>query len=319
MQDVNSIEGRVSDLSKGNTTREAIRTLGQSAAEASGRIASGKLGGGYEAPETAEKTRQLLNIEQKTMESDSIKPKVTLLTGRISLAYGINKRLEEIATEVRTRVTQAGDPTIRDAGFSTFCQKKLDEIETLLNKKDFEGRSLMGGNATRSNAVDFTLAAMPAAAAAPDATYDAYFIGEKGIHTATFKDGEAFEYGASAVDPGVRDLVFYLKSGTAVTPDGIPGSSNTIRLQGMQDGIGKAIEGLTDSKKILGEQLGQLEGLSGRNDEELAYLQQTMSELTDADLLAEFIRSTQEMLKLNMNQTLLAKENETLKNLLSNI
>ncbi len=316
---VSSLSGRVSDLSRGNTTRDAIKKLGESSAEASGRIASGKIGGGYESPETAEKTRQLLNIEQKTMESESVKPKVTLLTGRINLAYGINERLAEIATEVRTRVTQAGDSTIRDAGFSTFCQQKLNEVEALLNKKDFEGRSLTGGNATRSNAVDFSLAAMPAAADSPDATYDAYFIGEKGIHTASFKDGEAFQYGISAVDPGVRDLIFYLKSGTAVTPGGIPGSSNTIRLQGMQDGLGTTVDGLMDSKKILGEQLGKLESISKRNDEDVAYLTQTMSELTDADLLAEFIRSTQEMLKLNMNQTLLAKENETLKNLLSNI
>jgi flagellin-like hook-associated protein FlgL len=160
---------------------------------------------------------------------------------------------------------------------------------------------------------------MPAAADAPDATYDAYFISEKGTHTATFKDGEVFQYGVSAADPGVRDLIFYLKSGTAVTPDGVIGSSNTIRLQGMQDGLGAVTDGLMDSKKILGEQLGKLEGISKRNDEDVAYLTQTMSELTDADLLAEFIRSTQEMLKLNMNQTLLAKENETLKNLLSNI
>ena len=142
---ISSLSGRVSDLSRGNTTRDAIKKLGESSAEASGRIASGKIGGGYESPETAEKTRQLLNIEQKTMESESVKPKVTLLTGRINLAYGINERLAEIATEVRTRVTQAGDPTIRDAGFSTLCQKKLDEVEALLNKKDFEGRSLTGG------------------------------------------------------------------------------------------------------------------------------------------------------------------------------
>lgn len=317
--EVTSLSGRVSDLSRGNVTREAIRELGESAAEASGRIASGKIGGGYQSPETAEKTRQLLNIEQKTMESESVKPKVTLLTGRINLAYGINERLVEIATEVRTRVTQAGDPTIRDAGFSAFCQQKLTEVEALLNKKDFEGRSLMGGSATRTNAVDFNMAAMPAPADSPNAAYDAYFIGEKGIHTSTFKDGEVFQYGTSAVDPGVRNLIFYLKSGTAVTPDGIPGSSNTIRLQGMQDGLGTTIDGLADSKKILGEQLGNLEGISKRNDEDVAYLTQTMSELTDADLLAEFIRSTQEMLKLNMNQTLLAKENETLKNLLSNI
>lgn len=316
---VASLSGRVSDLSRGNTTRDAIKVLGESAAEASGRIASGKIGGGYQSPETAEQTRQLLNIEQKTIESESAKPKVTLLTGRINLAYGINERLVEIATEVRVRVTQAGDPTIRDAGFSAFCQKKLDEVEVLLNKKDFEGRSIMGGSATRSNAVDFTMAAMPAAADTPDGTYDDYFIGEKGTHTSTFKDGEIFEYGASASDPGTRDLIFYLKSGTAVTPDGIPGSSNTIRLQGMQDGLGTTLEGLLDSKKIVGEQLGQLEEISKRNDEDVAYLTQAMSELTDADLLAEFIRSTQETLKLNMNQTLLAKENETLKNLLSNI
>jgi len=299
--------------------KSPIKTLGESSAEASGRIASGKIGGGYESPETAEQTRQLLNIEQKTMESESIKPKVTLLTGRINLAYGINERLAEIATETRTRVTQAGDSTVRDTGFSAFCQQKLTEVEALLNKRDFEGRSMMGGSATRSNAVDFTNAAMPAAADAPDATYDAYFISEKGTHTVTFKDGEVFQYGVSATDPGVRDLIFYLKSGTAVTPDGVIGSSNTIRLQGMQDGLGAVTDGLMDSKKILGEQLGKLEGISKRNDEDVAYLTQTMSELTDADLLAEFIRSTQEMLKLNMNQTLLAKENETLKNLLSNI
>lgn len=316
---VSSLSGRISDISKGDTTRAAIKSLGESAGEASARIASGKIGGGYDAPETAEKTRQLLNIEQKTMGSESIKPKVTLITGRINLAYGINKRLGEIATEVRVRVTQAGDPTIKDAGFSSYCQTKLDEVEVLLNKKDFEGRTLMGGTATRSNAVDFTLAAMPAVAATPDATYDAYFIGETGIHTATFKEGETLQYGVSAMDPGARDLIFWLKSGTVVTPDGVPGSNSTIRLQGMQDGLGKSIEGLADSKQNLGQQLGKLEGISDRNEEELAYLTHTMSEFVDADLLAEFIRSSQEMLKLNLNQTLLARENESLKNLLSNI
>lgn len=317
---VNTLSGRISTVSNHRSIMQGVEEAGNAAGQATARIASGKLDGGYSAPEMAESTRTILKTEQNLMQGEATKFTTNRITGRINDTYTINERLKEIATKVRAQVAYVRDATkgTANADFSTFCQNNLTEVESLLNRKDPEGRGLFGGAATKTNAVDFSLLATPTPGATPDATYTAYFKGGPGNHTSTI-DGEPVEYGANATDPGMRDLIFWLKQGTATTPDHVEGSSSSQRLEGMMDGLATTMGGLTDTQKKVGEQLNKIEGIQERNVKKMTDNTDTMSQLTDADPALEFIRAAQEMLRQSMTQNLLVKETDSLRDMLRNI
>ena len=318
-ESINTVSARSSNVSRQLASFDSLGKTQEDVADSAGRISSGKKSSKYMSEELADKTRQILNTEQNLKQSEELKNKASNISGRIDLAYAVNDRLIEITTEVRERVMKALDSTMKDPNFSSFCKNKIDELQKLLNKQDFEGRTLFGGTATRSDAVDLSLAPVPGAGTIPDPTYNQYFLGEDGIHQASFKGGRVLKYGESAKSQGVRDLVFCLKMGSVTTPDGTDGSVNTQRLKSMHQGLVGTMSGLATSKDALGRQANELESIQNSNEDDLQFLSTTMSELTDADLFKEFIRSSQEMMKLNLNQIMMNKENQSLQNLLSNI
>ncbi len=315
---VSPVAVHISLTSEAATRADGTKSSGEDASDATKQIASGKKSENYATPEIAGKTRLVLSSEQNVQTREADTPKINLLTGRINLADSANKTLRGIASKFHARVTYAQQPAVIDAEFSDFCKGLLKQVEVTLNKKDFEGRSLFGGAATKSDAVDLSLATTPAVGATPDATYNAYFNGEDAKHKATV-GGEVLEYGFSALDPGARDLIFWLKSGVATAPDGDITSSNGQRLQGMQDGLGKTTNLLSATQKTVGEQLSDLERIAENNEDERAYNEGAFSALTDADLLAQLTRRTQAMMMQQLMMSLQSSSTEEFKNLMNKI
>lgn len=310
--------GHTSLISEGLTKKQGAEQANKAASDATKETASGKKSGGYAGPEMAEQTRRVLKTEQHTIEGKSTQTKVKLLTGRITLAAGANQDLSKIAQKLHERVTSAQNTSSKDRNFPDFCKGLLREVEQTLNKKDFEGRSLFGGAATRSNAVNLSDALTPTAGASPDANYNSYFKGNDSKHTSTL-NGEEMEYGFSALDEGAQDLIFWLKSGEVTNPDGIPGSDSSIRLQGMQDGLHKVTADLADTKKVIGEQLGNLERINNNNEDELAYNETTLAEITNADILEQLTKRTEAMMMQQLMMHLQKSSTDDLKNLMNSV
>ena len=273
--------GHTSFASEQAVLKKGQTTVGKEVAESTAETSSGQKSGGYSGPEMAENTREVLSTEQHSIEGKATQGKIKKLTGHITQAFGANKALQDITAKLHTRVTAAQQAGTKDNNFGDFCKDMLGQVEKILNKKGFDGRTLFGGDATRTDAVKLSDAGIPGAGDQPDATYDGYFKGDDAKHHSTV-NGESFDYGFSALDPGARDLIFWLKSGSVTTPDGDPGSPNGQRLKGMQDGLHKVTDSLSDTKKVIGEQLNNLERISQSNDDELVYNETAFSELTDA-------------------------------------
>ncbi len=316
--------GRASFSSDQAVLRKGQETVGREVSESTEETSSGQKSGGYAGKEIAENTRKVLSSEQGGITGSADQGKIEKLTGDITLAFGANESLQKIASNFHARVTAAQAGGKKDNNFPDFCKDMLGQVENILNKKRFDGRSLFGGNATRSDAVRLSDADIPAVGDQPDANYKEYFKGEvpkpgeDSKHHSTVND-EAVEYGFSALDPGARDLIFWLKSGSVTTPDGDPESPNGKRLAGMQNGLHKVTEALSDTKKIVGEQLGNLERISQDVETKLAFSKDTLSELTDADLLEQLTRRTQAMMMQQLMMHMQSASTKDFQNLINNI
>jgi hypothetical protein len=311
--------GRVSALSKQTTLETANNQKERALAEAQAQMATGKLSSQYSHEAIAGKTRLVLGSEQGKIEADNLKSRLNTIESRLNRSYAVDQRLLQIANEVRTRSMKALDPSSQDTAYSDFCKNKLTEVENLLNSRDIENRTLFGGAKTNSKAVDVSLAAIPAAGDTPDASYNQYFIGEEGTHTMQLKEGDTLEYGFSAADDGPRDLIFWLKMGTATNPDRDGTSVNTQKLQAIVEGLGDTSRSLTITQQALGSQMSRLESIRANNEDDIAYHTEIIAGYTDADLMSAFIRQVQESAQQNLMQMAYMRETRMLDQLINNI
>lgn len=316
--DTNSLAGRVSENSARIASKSGAATTAKALSDANIESTSGIKAGGYKSPDIAEYTRAVLRTEQHVTEKEGIIKKEIVIRNRINSAARANDDLMKIAQNFHTRITSAQQPGTEDRTFNKFCESSLNEVQIILNRRDAQGRSLFGGSATQTNPVDLSLATVPGAGAIPDDTYNAYFQGEESIHSTTI-GGEELQYGFHALEPGVRDLIFYLKSGTIVTPDHTPGSVNTTRLQGMQDGMHKVTENLADTKEIVGQQAAKLERFGEDAKDQLMAYEKELAEYIHADPMEAWVKRTEAANKQQLLQTLLAQDTRRLKDLLSTI
>lgn len=314
------VNNRSSDSSRSQQFFEAIGRSQSNLNEAQSRVSTGKNALSYRDKSFADTTRAALNLEENKYLATEARNKFITLGGRLNSSLIVIRRLEEIATEGRQRVASAKDSTVQDMTFAEFCVGKLAEVETLMNKTDSEGRYLFGGQKTLGTIVDLSLAAVPAAGTLPTPAYaQAYFTGESTPQQTTFRDGVTLDYMISADDPAFRDLVFWFKMGTSVVPDGIPGSPASLKLDGMLDGLGNAVNEIAKARQKLGPELEQVENIEETTEDDKIYFSQSLAALNDARLFEEFIRSSTEFLRMNLNQILLSKEVTALQSLLSQI
>ena len=311
--------GRVSTLSKQSTLENANTKKNKALAEAQSQMATGKLSSRYSNEAIAGKTRLVLGSEQSKIEGEDLKSRLNSIEARLNRSYAVDQRLLQISNEVRTRTMTALDPSAQDTAYADFCQGKLKEVETLLNSRDIENRTLFGGTKTNTDAIDISLAAIPAAGDTPDATYNQYFIGEEGIHTMQLKEGETLEYGFSALDEGPRDLIFWLKMGTATYPDRDGTSVNTQKLQAITEGLGDTARSLAITQQAIGSQMSRLESIRTNNEDDIAYHAEIIASYTDADLMSAFIRQVQESAQQNLMQMAYMRETHMLDQLINKI
>lgn len=301
-------------ISHGQASSKLNKQYQEATLELSSRIKSS----GYMNREVAENTREVLNSEQTVIINKSIQSKRIVIENRIKASARASADLQRIATEVHQRVTSAQQAGTEDRNFSDFCNSKLKEVEIILNRRDSAGLSLFGGKSTSDDAVNIADAAMPGPGALPDATYTDYFKGDASLHSATL-DGTAVEYGFNGSIQGARDLIFFLKSGTVVTPDHTPGSPNTQRLKGMQDGLHNAIKGLSDTSETLGRQLQAVENIADESVNNSNVAQEKFQSIVGVEEWEAWAKQQEAANQLQLLETMLAQSTRRMKDLFQNI
>lgn len=310
---------RSSDVSKMDSFNTTLaETMGRYN-QAQTRLSTNEQNAKYNTPDMAQQAKAFLTLEEKTSEISALKFKLTQVSGRVKYSITVNQRLQEIASEYRERVMKARDATASHGEFSQFCQDKLKEVEGLLNKTDAEGRNLFAGTATTGKAVDLSLAPVPPSGTSPDPSYLAYFKGETGAFDTQLRPGETFNFGFSADENPVRDLVFWLKLGTSVTPTSNPSDPNHQKMSDILDGLGTTVGSFSDLHSKLGSQLGKLEGLTQENGDDEMFVTQSMQAINEANMLQEFINASMEFTRLSMNQILMQKEMQNAQRLIERI
>lgn len=309
---------RTSSFAAAEIRRNALNDVGVQVADANAQTSTGLKGGGYASEATAEKTRLILDKVQIKLQGEASKDKASLITGRINLSVGAVQNIQSIRDDFHQLVTNAQNGITGDENFADRCRNFLGQLQIILNKKDFDGQSLFGGAATDRNPVNLDDALVPGSHETPTAAYDQYFKGDDALHSSTVH-GEPVSYGFSAMDPGVRDLIFWLKSGTQVVPNGDPNSDSGQRLTLMQDGLHDVTKQLGQIKTNLGTQLGNVQRIEKDVDAEMSYTETTLHELIDADMLAQLIRHHEELLHQQMLMTLQTRETTAMTEMMRSI
>lgn len=311
--------GRVSDQSTFQTLNSADAKKSAELAHAQAQIATGKLTTKYSNELIAEHSRKILTSVQGKQEGAALESRAGAIELRLNRSYAVNQRLIALASNVRDRTIKALDVTATDSSYPDYCEATLKEVESLLNARDSEGLFLFGGTQTSQEIVDVSLAPTPGVGATPDDTYDQYFLGEEGIRTTQLKDGQVLDYGFSAKDPSARDLIFWLKMGTATTPDRVSDSDNTKKLQAILEGLGDTNRSLTITQQELGTQMNRLESVVSNNEDDVAYHTRVIASYTDADLFQAFIAQVQASAQQELLQISYMRKTRMLEQLLSKI
>ena len=149
--------------------------------------------------------------------------------------FNLNE-LKDISTEFLARVHKAYDSAYIDLTFRDYCGLKMSRVEEILNSTNSKGVFIFGGVSENPKVVDLSLLEPPAPDATTESALTTYFTGTSGGHTVN-KNDNVLKYGCSADINAIRDLIFFLKKGTSIIPDGIYDSHATIALSTMQDGI----------------------------------------------------------------------------------
>jgi flagellin-like hook-associated protein FlgL len=304
----NGLSGRVSDLSTSQQTRRNIAQSQQALEVSRNQVGTGKQSGRYASMDLVNNLKSFLRTEQQGILAKGRKDPYLKVSENLNTSIVSVNRMKDIAAEFRQRVHSAQDPSATDLSFASYCQAKLNEVQQLLNKNNSLGMPVFGGSETSRPPVDVTLMATPAAGDSVSTASTAYFQGKSGGHTTSVEDSETFQYGVSADEPAFRDLLFWLKKGSVITPDHSPGSNASIALTSMTDGLGQTVRDLSNVGDRLGAQLGQVENMQSTNDADQRQFQEILSRLNDTDPYQAYIDMAQGETRTQLNHMIQSKQ-----------
>jgi flagellin-like hook-associated protein FlgL len=320
MPPLNILPGRTSDASRASNFNSTIATIQEKMNTAESQASSGKFSRSYGTKSMAPNTRSFLRFEQDQQNQESIQKGITTLNTRLNGMVTIVDRLKSISAEAWHRSTQAADTSAIDVTFPQFCRDRLTEIERLLNKTDAEGRNLFGGIQSQGRIVDFTILPTPTLGDTPNAAFAAaYFTGTSDAQNSTLLEGQTINYGLSADGAFARDLIFYLKMGSGIVPDGLATSTATQTIQTIQGAFQVSGKTLGFAGESLGQQLRVLESSREMSRNSEGFAQESIAEYNAADYFTQFLASSTATLQLSMNQTLEMRAMQNFQSLLNKL
>ncbi len=308
---------RTSDAGQRHMQKATSKKLNDAHRRAVEEQATGRHQGGYMSEKTAEHTRKIETSSQAIATAEGIKSLRVTIESRINSSVRATQDLQNIARNFHHRITAAQQAGAEDRNFNLYCQNALKEVENVLNRRDEAGQPLFGGKKIGVDPVKVDDAAIPAPSALPNASYDDFFKGEKDSRHSVTMDNQTVDYGFNAFDVA-RDLIFYLKSGSATIPDGTEGSDSSIRLERMQDGLHGCVQTLVDTQEELGQDLGKVERIVDKSNQAGHDAQIQFNQIVSKDQWEAFIEEKEAAAQLEIAMRASLRTNQMITDMFKN-
>lgn len=297
-----AVSARTSDVANMILGKQNMDQAQSDVSEARNRTSSGLLSRSYASSATAPNTRNILKATQNKIELTEKESPMIVVKETLNTTISSIKDLRDIATELAALSVKARDGATKDLTFRDFCIGKLAQVESILNTTNSTGAPIFGGTSRDGKVVDLSLVGTPAPGASTAAALTTYFKGTSGGLETSFDENQAVNYGCSADADAIRDLIFWLKKGAAVVPDGIEDSNASIALITMVDGVPANVRSLSQLTAVQGNILGVFDNIEKRNGDKLSDADIQYNSLNMANVAEEIIRSGTSDFNLQMNQ-----------------
>lgn len=282
---------RIGDLAQSQQQTASLLTLQARLRTAQAAAASGKAATRF--AEIAGTAGRLVRLEDARGLKAAFLEQSERLGGRLQLMDQALGELVELAGQIRASLVQRLDGATGSAvPLSAEIDGALDEAERALNAHS-DGRYLFAGSRTDSAPV--RLPDPPPTTADPAL----YYRGD-GVRLALRVDvGAELGYGITAGDAAVAGFLAAL--GQARAADAVDDRAG---LEDALSALGSALAGIADLRAGLGTTAARLEAIAETHRDGLAWLDEAIAGITDADLPALLTRIATDQAGLEATYTL---------------
>lgn len=290
---------RVADFALHQFTSSNITSLQARIAERNIQVTSGKAGQMFK--DIPSDTRRLLNLESQHARTGQFVKNAEKVNGRLSLMESNVSQMVEIASKLKTMLTQAASGTGAAANIDVEAQAMLDQVASLLNLKQ-DGRYLFAGSRTDTPPVDFddpdfTTPTVPSVADTD------YYQGD-GVRLSVKADvNHDIAYGATADEAPFEKLIRALH----LTATGT--STSTERHEEALSVVSEAVNELPDVAGRLGAAQSSLDTAIQAHDQAQQYTEQAIGEIENVDLTKAITMMAQDQTTLEASFSMLARIN----------
>ncbi|MGB0935489.1 MAG: hypothetical protein ACPGXY_05430 [Alphaproteobacteria bacterium] len=214
--------------------------LSEDLATSQKKLATGE---GYDSFATSgTKTGQFMNLQSNSDVADGNAKTATEVSLEQSRMSAIMTEIQDIAKNLHTRYVQAVNAgSENSATFNKSCQSDLDNLGRLLNTAGSSTSKLFGGFKTDGDVVDFSALPIPAIGATLDPA--SYYRGSADKKHVTLGDNNTLQYGITADNTHISNLVHALKVGAVTDP---ANETNRPRLAEQLNRLKSTTTGLAD-------------------------------------------------------------------------
>jgi flagellar hook-associated protein 3 FlgL len=304
---------RIADVALNRTAMADTAATSQKIEEARRQVYSGKSMTSFQ--EASDHTLRILNLETSISGMVDFEPGETTINVRLQKMELVVRQLNSIASDYSARLTNAVSFGPTDPGFQDYCQKKLTEVESLLNSTDTDGRYLFAGEATTTPPVNVSLLPTPNLG---DPVNYSYYCGHGNPPAGLIGDDQPFTYGVTANDDGFANLIHALKIGATTLPNN---DASSVEYQKLQNNamtvMGTATKIIPDCLQQIGTSMKVVEGSMERQKAIIDYEKGLLSELTDADYFVALADLNRLTVALQCSYIATQKMNSSLEDMLS--
>lgn len=277
---------RVSTAALHNTNLRYIGQLASERATLNQQISSGIKPQSYSDLTGA--VERVSGFEEKISKIDTYLKNNTLVSTRLNATNSAIEQIQKITEEFISNVTLYNPSTENSFDLQAFAQSALDRIEDQL-KVSVEGRYLFSGARTNTEPVGDINAALTTIGEADDN----YYNGDNVKLSARVSDSYEMEYGVTANDPALQDLISGIRTAIAA----VDNFSNA-QLSQAKDLLNSAKTGLATLRANVNTNITALSAVNKQHEQLKLFWKESLSADIDTDL-------SEATIKLSANETIL--------------
>jgi flagellar hook-associated protein 3 FlgL len=292
---------RVPDLGQSMTMLSYLQRTQTDLSQARRQAASGQKADFYS--EMGTKASQFLSLEQIKSQTQGYIDNNTYVDARIGVYEVALSKMIDIGVDYKVMLSQlrsANSQFLNNA--PTLINNMLNEVASLLNSRDADGRYIFGGSRIDTPPVDLSLMiGYPATGGPPDYSY---YKGDATILDITISDQLTIDYGILATNPAIEPLLRGLREGASMaftTP------LDQLRVGDAMANVDLALAYIPDLFAVMGSARAQILATNQAHEDYKSYINDIRSPLIDTDLAETLTHVTQLMSQLETSYALLQR------------